>query len=200
MPGHVPDAKPDCTRAMVEGWVRGLQVTEAAKGAAALASGKPCLVGRRGYYRDSMGEVGVNDRGIFDDAIVLLAADTFQTFNGNTDPAVFRRGIATLHPGVWRYRQGIHGLSKPKDRQYPALVQAAPVTVSRDADAGQTRVTETGYFGINIHRAGNFETLSEGCQTVYKPQWAVFFGAVVSLMKDHGVESIPYILTEREAA
>jgi lysozyme len=56
------------------------------------------LIGIRGYYQDSMGKPGINDRGIYDDAICLLAPNLFLTFNANTDPSVYRPGIATLMP------------------------------------------------------------------------------------------------------
>ena len=105
------------------------------------------LLGRRGYYRDTMGAPGTNDLGLYDDAIMLVSPTAYATFNANTDPSRELPGIATLKLGVWRYQQGIHGLSHPPGpRRYPALVQAEPVTVSRDGGAD-----ESGYLGINIH-------------------------------------------------
>ena len=78
------------------------------------------LVGIRGYYADSMGVKGKNDRGIYDDAIILLSPSVHATFNANTDPSVFKKGIAVLKTGVHRYRKGNHGISKPGGG-YPAL-------------------------------------------------------------------------------
>ena len=83
------------------------------------------LLGVRGYYRDTMGERGRNDRGIYGDAILLLTPTAYVTFNANADPAQFKSGIANLKCGVWTYRLGTHNLSKPKDRRNEALVQAA---------------------------------------------------------------------------
>src|SRR5262245_47290518 len=65
------------------------------------------VVGLRGYFRDTMGAPGVNDRGIYDDALFIHSAQAFAAFNGNTDPSAYRKrsaamkGMATLKPGVW---------------------------------------------------------------------------------------------------
>lgn len=137
------------------------------------------------------GEDGHNDRNVYDDAIYLITPHSFVPFNANTDPAKFRDGIATLKSGVWQYRVGTHGLSKPPEQQYIALVQAEPVTVSRDGGK-----TETGFFGINIHRGGQFETLSAGCQTIYKHQWPAFISLVMMEMGRNQKKTIPYVLYE----
>lgn len=150
------------------------------------------VLGRRGYYRDTMGEAGKNDRGIYDDAIAIITPSAFATFNANCDPSAFRAGIASLKAGVWRYKLGIHGLSKPKDRQYLACVQAAPVTVKRD-QTGE----ETGYFGINIHRGGYNTTSSLGCQTIYPAQWEAYIALLKNEVARYGVKTFPYALTER---
>lgn len=151
------------------------------------------LVGVRGYYRDTMGKAGVNDRGIYDDAIFLISPDSFNSFNANCDPGAFARGIANLRPGTWFYKIGIHGLSKPKAQQYKALVQAADVTVLRDGKG-----EDTGRFGINIHRGGVSKVSSLGCQTIVPTQWQHFIAAVETEMKKHGQKIIPYVLTEEQ--
>lgn len=174
----VPSSKPKLSREEVERLVVAAKVREAV-----------VLVGSRGYYRDSMGVRGRNDRGIYDDALFLVTPHVFAAFNANVDPSVNRRGIAVLQPGVWRYRVGIHGLSKPKSQQYRAFVQAAAVTVLRD-DVGY----ETGFFGINIHRGGMSGTSSLGCQTVPPAQWAAFFALVESELKRVGQTTFPYVL------
>lgn len=151
------------------------------------------LLGRRGYYRDTMGAKGTNDIGIYDDAIMLITSGAYATFNANTDPSRELAGIATLKCGVWSYELGVHGLSHPVGpRRYPALVQAAPVTVSR---AGGGR-EETGYFGINIHHGSFGTTSSEGCQTIFPSQWDEFFALVRRELALRGRRTIPYVLTE----
>lgn len=150
------------------------------------------LVGIRGYYRDSMGEPGRNDLGLYDDAIVLLGPTTYQTFNANVDPSRLHDGVASLVAGaVYWYKIGIHGLSKPADKRYKALVQARPVEVQRHHGP-----RERGWFGINIHRGGWQTTGSEGCQTIHPKQWTLFLMAVeLELERAHQVE-IPYLLVD----
>lgn len=149
----------------------------------------PFLVGFRGYM-DAEGDG--NDIGRYDDALALVRPFSVLNYNFNTDPNRDIPGRAHLKAGVWSYKLGTHGLSKPKSEQYVALVQAAPVTIARFQGA-----EETGYFGINIHRGGEFtSTGSEGCQTVYKPQWQQCIDAVRNAMFDSRVKTIPYILLE----
>lgn len=175
----VPSSKPQQKRVVTENLLRkaGLQDTVLA------------LVGIPGYYLDTMGKPGENDRGIYDDAIILISQEAHVTFNANTDPSSFRKGIATLKPGLWQYKLGIHGLSKPANRRYEALVQAAPVTVHRDSQGD-----ETGYFGINIHRGSYNSTSSLGCQTIFPDQWPAFIALVKSELKRTGLKTIPYLL------
>jgi lysozyme len=153
------------------------------------------LVGIRGYYRDSMGVPGENDRGIYDDAIFLVSPNAYATFNANTDPSVKRQGIAVLKPGVHRYRKGKHGLSKPGGG-YPALRPANPaeeLPVTRDGHGDSMGIA------INIHKGGTRTTSSEGCQTIYPSQWESFISLVYSEMDRAGQKTIPYLLVEEEA-
>ena len=153
-----------------------------------------CLFASRGYYRKTMGDPTRNDRAMYDDAIFLISPSAFVAFNANTDPSAFRKHIASLQTGIWKYKVGTHGLSKPATQRYTALVQAGEVTVTRD-QAG----TDTGWFGINIHRGGFNGTSSLGCQTIYPTQWPSFIELVQSELKRAGQKIIPYLLTEEDA-
>lgn len=155
-----------------------------------------CLVGIRGYYRDSMGAAGRNDVGIYDDALILVSPNVHAAFNGNVDPSRLGynpkagKPMAQLKPGVWRYKLGLHGASRRNP--YKALVQAGEVTVFRG-----TR-EETGWFGINIHRGSYNSTSSEGCQTVPPDQWPAFIALVEGEMKRANAKTLAYVLTRRE--
>ena len=76
------------------------------------------------------------------------------------------------YSGVWKT-----GLHKGK---FPSLIQTGgPITVIRDNDFDKytdynTGVTETGFFGINLHPAGSTEKLEigkwgAGCQVLSSP-------------------------------
>lgn len=151
-----------------------------------------CLVGIRGYYRDSMGAVGKNDVGLFDDAIILVSPNVHAAFNGNVDPtrlgwnAKAKKPMAQLKPGVYRYKIGQHGISR--GNPYKALVQAGPVTVMRGDGE------ETGRFAINIHRGGNTTTSSEGCQTLPPAQWPAFIALVEAELKRNNAKTLSYVL------
>lgn len=144
------------------------------------------ILGIRGYYGDTFAPAG-NNRGIYDDALIVVSPTAYATFNANTDPSVFRKGIAALHQGKWLYKIGKHKIMSPLG--YKALVQAGPVTVERDGKG-----PDTGYFGINIHRGSNNSTSSLGCQTIVPEQWAGFIGLVEGELKRHGQTVVPYIL------
>jgi hypothetical protein len=160
------------------------------------------VVGIRGYYKHSMGAPGVNDRGIYDDAIFIESAQAMVAFNGNTDPSRSRpgsgtgsrKGMASLNPGAWF----VHRFDKHKG-QYPALCQrAGPVTVTRD---GNPPYQDTGMFGINIHRGSFTSTSSEGCQTIHPTQWESFIATVQDQARRYFPENwrsktIPYVLLE----
>jgi hypothetical protein len=110
-----------------------------------------------------------------------------------TDPGVYYRhnpinvlGTAVLKPGHYRrcWQIGAHR------GQYMALVQRGPMTVYRDGNKDRKidvdAPTETGYFGINLHRASvNGYTMavdkwSAGCQVFAN---AAHFNEVMALAR-----------------
>jgi lysozyme len=155
------------------------------------------LMGLRGYYQDTMGKPGVNDRGIYDDAICIIdRGGILIPFNGNTDPSRFRQSIATLIPGVHMYRKGKHGITTHTDGGYPAFRPATPdesLPVWRDGTVPHS--VHKG-IAINIHKGGYGTTSSEGCQTIYPDQWLDFQQTAYELMDKYGQKTIPYILAD----
>ena len=118
----------------------------------------------------------------FDDFIGIVNGTKVQWFTGTTNPGTHwlknlmnPKGTALLKPGQYKdsWKLGLHR------GQYKALVQCAPVTVFRDKDldaiAEEPAVTDTGIFGINIHRANPswaskfIDKWSAGCQVLNNP-------------------------------
>jgi len=150
------------------------------------------LVGIRGYYSETFAPSG-NNRGVYDDAIILISPSVHATFNANTDPSVFKKGIAVLKTGVHRFKKGNHGITKP-DGGYPALRPAnakEELPVERDKEGDSMGVA------INIHRGSYNSTSSAGCQTIYPAQWDSFINLVYGEMARYSQKTIPYLLTEK---
>jgi lysozyme len=135
------------------------------------------VLGIRGYYQDSMGVAGKNDRGLYDDAAYICSDARCHPFNFNTDPSAWRTGIATLKANaVYEFIPGKHKISSPTG--YAAFRQSGAFTVPRDG-TGDDR----GYFGINLHRGGEEGTSSLGCQTVPPRQWREFRDLLFTLLE-----------------
>jgi hypothetical protein len=121
----------------------------------------------------------------FDDTLHVFYAsdrslnnDRHEVFPITTDPGTFwlnnpmmQKGTAILAAGQYldAYQIGMHR------GKYEALVQRKPVTIIRDYDRDAVLdfwngTTETGWFGINIHRASiqgttqSIDKYSAGCQ------------------------------------
>ncbi len=155
----------------------------------------------RAYYRDTMGVPKANDFGIFDDAFFIVTPFGFSTWNGNTDPtrsgwnANAGKYMARLKPGVWTYRRLKHRASSPDG--YMAFGQGADrVTVERLRADRTIAQTETGCFGINLHRAGVTTTSSEGCLTVPQNQWVQFRNTLDQALEKTGAKTFPLILID----
>lgn len=154
---------------------------------------RPAILGIRAYYLRTMGQPTLNDIGVYDDAIFVLSPTAFVAYNANCDPSIRRYGVANLREGVWRYKLGIHGLNRPAEYRYQALVQADEVIVDREQKG-----SDEGYFGINIHRGGEAGTSSLGCQTIPPSQWYSFINLVEGELKRFGKTTIPYCLVSNE--
>jgi len=160
------------------------------------------VVGIRGHYKDELGAPGVNDRGIYDDALFIDAPGSYAAFNGNTDPSKVRvgvgtgaeKGMASLNAGIWY----VHRFDLHNDNYLALCQRLGQVTVTRD---GTPPYPDTGMFGINIHRGGFNTTSSLGCQTIHPDQWPAFIELATDLAKRfHGARwkdvVIPYALIE----
>jgi lysozyme len=146
------------------------------------------VVGIRGYYyRDS----SQNQRGIYDDAICIIGPDHYSTYNANVDPSVFRQGVATLRPGVYPYKPGNHGISRP-DGGYPAF---RPATKNEELPVDRDGIADPQPgIAINIHKGGYSTTSSLGCQTIYPDQWAAFQATLMDQLKRAGQKRFNYHL------
>ena len=136
----------------------------------------------------------------------------YHEFNCTTDPGshwvenlLNEKGVAILKPNQYR---GSHKLDFHQGR-YLALRQKSEVTVYRDNDRDNNydlneSKTDTGIFGINIHRATGrsggksirVDKWSAGCQVIAdNDNWHTFLGICQSAREIHG-NSFSYTLIE----
>lgn len=190
----LPWKKPQALEAKIKKW-RKKQISEK------LDDTKMTLVGVRGYYLQSMGEAGKNDRGIYDDAVFIISPDNFISYNFNTDPSGYKTGRATLEaPQIVTYKPGYHGYGRKSG--HSAFRQASSVVVRRDGDKGNGKRIETSLFTdantakfwINLHKGGRNTTSSAGCQTLPASQWQSFYSTVRMIMKRHDQKEFEYHL------
>ena len=140
----------------------------------------------------------------FDDLIILVEKDNIVKFTGTTNPGTHwlknllnPKGAALLKPNQYlnTYQLGLH------QGKYTALCQRKPVVVYRDANkntfAEETAVTDTGLFGINIHRANPnaissiIDKWSAGCQVLNDP---TDFNFLIKRCKESGLKEFTYTL------
>lgn len=149
----------------------------------------------RGYYQDSMGKTGANDRKMYDDAVFVSSPDGVENYNGNSDPGVYRPRVATIKANqAIQYKPGIHGYNR-KDGGYPAFRQHTNCTVQRDKKGGGF-YDDTGMFHVNLHRGGVNSVSSLGCLTIPPHQWNEFRDHVNAMLDKHGQKTFYVTLVE----
>lgn len=168
---------------------------------------KMTVVAIRGYYLDSMGKPGRNDRRIWDDAMFVVWPDGIARFQANTDPNGYRKGRGTGRgKGMAMLKPGIHKYGTGKHKGRVAFRQTEKFTVIRD---GNPPYEHCGMHAINLHDGGYTSTSSLGCQTLSKAgnTWLRFRQLVYSLLDDcknpfrkndrgQKVRSFDYVLIE----
>jgi lysozyme len=167
----------------------------------------------RGYYRDSLGKPGVNDRGINDDAIGFISDQVDVRIRANVDPSVYRKGVSSLKTRqvVW-YVPGWHGYASIYG--HSAFRQDSPVIVKRDGTEsfskgtihkkygvclGSGYWTDLGFgerFWTNLHRQSGSGTSSLGCQTVPMPEWTGFRAIIMSELARLSMTRFPCIILD----
>jgi hypothetical protein len=149
---------------------------------------------------------------LFDDYLTISYKDEsknwqFFCWNATTDPGKKgvmefhnKKGVARLVPNQYR---GVWKIDKHQGK-YDALCQRlGNVTVWRDSNKDlvfEERVTDTGIFGINIHKAGQdsqwVENWSEGCQVFKRVKdFDAFMSICKKAAKIHG-NKFSYTLLE----
>ena len=140
----------------------------------------------------------------FDDLMGVVEGEKVTWYTSTTNPGTHwlknlmnPKGTALLKPGQWvdSWKVGMH------QGKYEALVQCKPITVFRDKDkdaiAEETAVTDTGLFGINIHRANPkgiskyIDKWSAGCQVLNNSEE---FTELLSKCKKSGLKTFTYTL------
>lgn len=144
------------------------------------------LLGIRGYYKDSIGKVGQNDIDVYDDALAVISPTVFATFNFNTDPAKAGHKLAMLDAGSYDFYKGKHKGKYDALRPYPEGVR---MPCTRDGVKSMCANT-------NIHKGGNTDTFSEGCQTTPPDQYSEEMKLIYGEMTRYKQATIRYTLIE----
>lgn len=178
----IPDSKPKITKSETEKIIKHY-----------LGANVPrlVLVGIRGYYSKTMGATDKNDINLYDDAIIVWGMDTFETFNGNTDPSYANKDLATLNAGVYQFYRGKHKGKYNALRAYPEGVK---LPCTRDGETSLCSAINIHYGGLN----GSYVTWSAGCQTIPKTQWESFISLVYRRMNEFVMKTVTYILITEE--
>lgn len=140
----------------------------------------------------------------FDDLIGVIQDNNITWFTGTTNPGTHwlknllnPKGAALLKPNQYldTWKLDLH------QGKYLALCQRKPVVVYRDSDkddfAEETAVTETGLFGINIHRANPslisqlIDKWSAGCQVLNNPKE---YELLINMCRESRLKDFTYTL------
>lgn len=151
-------------------------------------------------FDDSMVVFWKNDQGDWEDKTYPITTDTGTYWLLNP---MSNQGTAMLKEGQYvdAYTQGYHR------GEYKALTQQKPVTVYRDYDRNALfdifTKTETGNFGINIHKAGensqNVDKWSAGCQVFQRTDDFNDFMDLTNKHRDRYGNSFAYTLIDERA-
>lgn len=158
------------------------------------------ILGIRDYLKTDSTET------IYNDLICLLIDNQIDFFEASTDPGSYYinhpvnpHGCARLKTGLWWYQRGLHL------NVHHALVQCDDVEIDRLDKEGKRVISETGYFGINIHSGGSeieVGRFSAGCQVIRSPEgawdgtWIRFYGTLRSALEEYKQFKIPYLLVD----
>lgn len=143
------------------------------------------LLGVRGYYSTTFGKTG-NDINVYDDALFVISPDTYKAYNFNTDPARSGKKLAMLSAGLYEFYKGKHKGKYNALRPYPEGVR---LPCTRDGVKSLCGAT-------NIHRGGQNDTWSEGCQTIPEPQFSEAMPLIYKQMTKYGQKTIKYALVD----
>lgn len=150
----------------------------------------------------------------FDDILLTIYRNTHKrwlvdSYQITTDPGLYWlkkpmnvNGTAILCPDQYR---GVYKIDKHRGK-YDALCQrGGPLTVWRDSDRDSNHdmddaTKDTGYFGVNIHKAGRNSTQvdkwSAGCQVFKNDGDYKEFMTTIKLARDRFGNSFTYSLLE----
>jgi len=151
--------------------------------------------------------------GLFDDEIRVCYKEGFdwieERYKATTDPSIEQhrdpdnpKGVAVLKPGQYR---GVYKIDKHGGKYFALCQRGAEVTVYRDNNKDEHTDyinEESGYFGINLHRAHSHKIVqstraySHGCQVIQNPADFMRLMGLARLQVGIGYDSFTYTLIE----
>ena len=150
----------------------------------------------RSYFDQTIAPNG-NNLNAYDDAFFIVSPLGFTAWNGNTDPTRYGwnanagKYMARLKVGCYKFIHRIHRSS------YWAFGQGDnEVVVERIKSDGSIAMSESGCFGIDLHKGGVNGTSSEGCNTVPVEQWQEFHDTLLNVMNQLNTHTFDFILID----